>query len=101
MTYSRTFNDYAEPVEIWTEVSTDVPCGLDMQSGNEDRRTTDTLIQYDAVIRLPLSEGWDEKDRIKITKRFGEDTTDLVFEIASPIQRGPSGIRLLLKKVSV
>ena len=70
-----------------------------MRSGIERHLTDKTLLEYDATIRLPIASTPDPIDRIKITKRFGEDTTDIVFEIVGPIQRGPSGIRLLLKKV--
>jgi len=102
LVYSSTFNDLNEPVEVWTENNTDLPCGLEQQAGSERRRDNDTLIEYDAILRLPLSDLWNFKDRVKITKRFSETlTTSLTYWIVSPVQRGPSGIRLLLKVVSV
>lgn len=101
LTYSRSTNDYNESIDTYTEDNTDRPCGLDQGAGNETRRTQDTLLEYDAVIRLPLSENWNEKDRIKVTKRFGETlSTPIIYDIVSPIQRGPSGIRMLLRKIS-
>jgi hypothetical protein len=94
-----TLNEYNEadaptyPATIITE------CGLDMRSGSERHGLDVTVIQYDAALRMPLSAAIKETDRIEITSRFGEYPTALIYEIVSPIQRGPSGIRLLLRKI--
>ena len=101
LVYSRTYNDYNEPVEIWTESNTDIPCGLDMRPGEERGRDKDTIVSYDATLRVSLTTAFVEKDKVKITKRFGESITAIEFEINSPAQRGPSGIRFLLKKISL
>jgi hypothetical protein len=99
-TYSRTFNSFGEQVDTWTESVTATACGLDMRTGAERHGTENTLVEYDATVRLPISATPDIKDRIRITKRFGVSLgTALTFEIEGPIQRGPSGIRLLLKRV--
>ena len=83
----------------WADAAASIACGLDMRPGSERNRIHDTIVQYDATVRLPIAQVPDERDRIKVTKRFGETlATALVFEIVGPIQRGPSGIRLLLKK---
>lgn len=101
LTYSRTFNDYGEPVEAWTEDVTDIPCGIDQRPGSESNNPTDVAVTYDATVRLPISQAdtWDVKDRLLLTQRFGSAVTNITYWIASPVQRGPSGIRLLLKKV--
>lgn len=78
-----------------------VECGLDMRSGSERSGYEMTPVQYDAVLRLPLSAALKETDRVQIIARFGEFIEPLIFEIVSPIQRGPSGIRILLKKVVI
>lgn len=101
LVYSRVFNDYNEPIEFWTENNTDIPCGLEQKQGEERSRDKDTIVSYDAIVRLPLSENWNEKDRIRIIKRFGEDITPFDYGIISPIQRGPSGIRMLLNKILI
>ncbi len=101
LTYSRSFNDYNEPVEVYSESSTDIPCGLEQKQGEERGRDKDTIVSYDATIRLPLTVTLDEKDRLKITERFGESITAITYSIASPAQRGPSGIRYRLKKVDL
>ena len=101
LVYTPSINDYNEEMPDWVEDTTDIVCGLDQRPGSERGRASDTLIQYDATIRLQLSEIWDVRDQIKITERFGETITPIIYNITGPIQRGPSGIRLLLSKVSV
>lgn len=101
-TYSRTFNSYGEPVESWADAASAVDCGLDMRPGRATLGEDMTTTAYDATIRLAITTSIDMKDRIKITKRFGETLgTALVFRVEGPIQRGPSGIRLLLRRVDV
>ncbi len=93
-----TGDTFGQQVESWTDGSA-IACGLDMRPGSERHGTDKTLIEYDATVRLPVSTTVDLRDRFKVTKRFGETlTTALVFDIVSPIQRGPSGIRLMLRR---
>jgi hypothetical protein len=97
--YSRTFDAVGQASVTYTD-GTAAICGLDMRPGTERHTNANTLMQYDATLRLPITATPDAKDRVKITKRFGETlATALVYEIVGPIQRGPSGIRLLLKRV--
>lgn len=101
LVYSESQNAINEVVATYTENNTDVPCGL-KQSGNERSRKNDTVVQYDATIRLTLSERWNVRDRIKITKRFGVAlATPLTYDIVSPAQEGPSGLQYLLRKVNI
>lgn len=102
-----TLNEFNEAdAPTYTETSV-VACGLDMapntgrNRGGENNLTEMTVIQYDAVLRMPISTLVKETDRIKILSRFGEQIDPLTYEIVSPIQRGPSGIRLMLKKIVV
>lgn len=99
--YSSTTNSFNESVGAWDETSTvEIPCGLDMRPGTLRRSAAYTTLEYDATIRLPITTTIDARDRLRITKRFGETlATALVFEIAGPVQRGPSGIRLMLKRI--
>lgn len=100
--YSRTFSDMKAPVETWTDSTSTTACGLDMRPGDERHGVQNSIVEYDATIRLPIATVIDAKDRIKVTKRFGETLgTALVFQVAGPIQRGPSGIRIRLKRVEV
>lgn len=101
LAYSVAGDDYGEQVPTWTENVTDIQCGLDVRAGSENLRSDLTAVRHDATIRLPISIAWDTKDRIKITKRHGEAVTGVVYSIVGPIQRGPSGIRMLLEEVTV
>lgn len=101
MTHSYTSNDTNEQIDTYTEVNTDIACGLDDKPGRENRRDKDTIVSYDAIIRLQITIDWNVKDRIKITKRFGENITPIIYDIVSPAQKGPSGVRFQLKKVDL
>ena len=97
--YSATQNSYNEDVITYTD-QTAIACGLDMRHGGERHNQNYTALEYDATMRLPIATTIDARDRMKVTKRFGETlSTALIFEIVGPVQRGPSGIRLLLKRV--
>lgn len=100
--YSETFNSFGEPTNggTWTESATATDCGLDMRPGSERHGTTQTVLTYDATMRLPITATPSVRDRYRVTARFGEAlATPLVFSIVGPIQRGPSGVRLLLRRV--
>jgi len=98
---TQTTNTFGEVVNSWADSGSAVDCGLDMKPGSEVRGTNKTVVQYDATLRLAITTTIDETQRIRVTKRFGESITPIIYDIVSPIQRGPSGIRLLLNKVSV
>ena len=96
-----TVNSYGEAVESWPTNSADISCGLDMRPSSERRGQENTVTTYDATVRVPITTTVDMRDRFRITKRFGETLSSvLTYEIVSPAQRGPSGIRLLLRIVS-
>lgn len=98
---STTADSFGQLVESWTDGS-EIDCGLDMRPSSERRGAEYTATEYDAVLRLALTTTINSKDRVSITKRFGEAlSTALVYEVVSPIQRGPSGIRVLLRRIEV
>ncbi len=98
-----TRNEFNEDDAPTYTAGASLACGLEMVS---DMRTSArrfneemTVIQYDAVLRLPLHTPVTEKDHIRMISRFGEAIDPLDYEIMSPIVRGPSGVRLMLRKV--
>jgi head-tail adaptor len=98
---TRTYDTYGEQIDSWADTGSLVDCGLDMRSGSEMQRDNKTVVQYDAVLRIQVTEIPSEMRRFRVTKRHGETlTTPLVFDIVAPVQRGPSGNRILLNKVS-
>lgn len=101
MVYSRTLNDFGEPVETWTAETSPLKCGIEMKSGSETDKQTMTIVDYDAVLRLQIGTVIEPKDHFKLTKQFGEDIADIEYGIVSPIQRGPSGIRILLNRIEL
>lgn len=99
-TVVETRDSFGELVETWPVDSAALVCGLDMRPGSERHGSEKTVLEYDATLRLPITSAPGAKDRVKITHRFGEAlVVPLIYEITGPIQRGPSGIRLLLKRV--
>lgn len=96
-----TLNEYNEADSPTYTPSADTPCGLDMSPGSRRHGADMTVIEYDATLRLAITVTVKETDHISITKRFGEAITPLNYEIMSPVQRGPSGIRLQLRKLAV
>lgn len=98
---TQTTNTYGEVIDTWADSGSAVACGVDMRSGSERRTDNKTIVNYDASLRVAVTEMQSELKRFRVTKRFNETlTTPLIFDILSPIQRGPSGNRLLLNKVS-
>lgn len=98
---STSANTFGELIESWVDTGSEIACGLEMKAGSETRGIDKTVVNYDAVLRLPVTSAVTELYRIRVTKRHTESlSTPLVFDIVSPIQRGPSGIRILLNKVS-
>lgn len=96
----QTKDSHGQLVDTWPVDGSELVCGLDMRPGSERHGVDMSVLTYDATLRLPITSAPDEKDRVKITKRFDEAISpELVFNIVGPIQRGPSGIRLLLKRV--
>jgi hypothetical protein len=101
MVYGATRNAFGEPVETWTAEANALTCGIEMKAGNEQDKETMTTVNYDAVLRLPIDTTIEPKDHFKLTKQYGEAVTNIEYEIVSPLQRGPSGIRILLRKVEL
>ena len=96
----QTKNTMNELVETWPVDGAAIDCGLDPRPGLERHETDKSIINYDATLRMPYASVPTPNDRIKITKRYGTALgVPLVYDIVGPIQQGPSGIRILLKKI--
>jgi hypothetical protein len=91
-----------EQVETWPSDSAETACGLDMRPGGMRRGEKFSTISYDATLRLPLGTAIKADDHFKVDKRFGETlSVPLVFTVLSPVQQGPSCIRVLLNRIEV
>lgn len=102
LTQSAPTNDsFGEPVDSFAE-GAEIACGLEMRPGSERWGREMTLVEYDAVLRLAIGTVIAAKDRFKVTRRFGVSlTVPVIYEVVSPAQIGPSGLRVLLKKVEL
>lgn len=95
----QTGNTYGELLESFTD-GAEIECGLDMNPGSERRGRENVVEAWDATLRLNITRVPDPKDRIKIIKRFGTVlSVPLIYEIISPIRRGASGVRILLRRI--
>ena len=100
-TYSEVINSFGEPVASFAHAA-DTACGLEMRPGAINLEPDKTTIVYDATVRLPIATVVKETDNFRVTKRFGETlAVALNFNIVGTVQRGPSGIRLLLQQLGV
>lgn len=97
---TQTTNGFGEIVDSWADSGSAIACGLEMKSGSEKRKPENVVITYDAILRLAITEIPAETKRIRVTKRHNESVTAIIFDIVSPVQRGASGNRILLQKVS-
>ncbi len=74
-------------------------CGLDLRQGSYRRGSDIELVIYDATLRLPHGTLISTGDKVSIISRFGEEQDPpLPFEVMSPLQDGPSGMRVALKR---
>jgi len=99
-TYSAgALNDHQEYDSPTYTDSAPWPCGLDSRPGRLTHGNDQTSIEWDATLRLPVTTPLQETDRIQIIERFGRPVDPITYEIAGPIQRGVSGIRIRLRKI--
>jgi len=83
---------YGEEQEAWVERSTPIPVGINMTEGSENRREDMVVEVIDGEVRLPIGTEIDERDRIRVYQRFGQDISDLVISIVGTPQEGASGL---------
>lgn len=98
--HSYTSDNYDQQIDSWADDAAATACGLDMRPGSERWSNRATVLVYDATVRLAITVNVDEKDRIKVTQRYGSTlAVPLVFEIVGPMQEGVSGKRLMLNRI--
>ena len=96
--YQSVANTYGNPAPEWI-YGAEVACGLEHVNPREVQASGEVPV-IDARLRLPIATAIDERDRIRIEKRFGESLTDpQIFEIEGPVKQGPSGLVLGLRLV--
>lgn len=96
--YSSDADGYGNPQAEYT-YGDEIECGV-MHLKPREAQASGEVPVIDAALRLSIETVIDERDRIKVIKRFGEllDVPQ-VFEIEGPARRGPSGLVLDLRLV--
>ena len=91
---------YGKPRRTWVTIYDDVPCGFGYPTPREAMGLAQAE-QIDAKLRLALGTDITNLDRVTITDRFGVAETDpITYEVGGPIEQGPSGIIIWLRKVT-
>lgn len=100
MVYSFSAGTLNQEKPIYTESNTDLLCGFSPDPGSLTIEQDKTVITWDGTLRLPLGTTLDVRDRIKLTKRFGQvQSSPITYDIVAPPQVGPTCLRILLKEV--
>jgi hypothetical protein len=85
--------DHGEELKAWTERSDPVNVGVHMKRTQMIREDEMDRLELDGVLRLPLGTEIDEFDRIRITQRFGQDITPVIYAIVGVPLEGASGVQ--------
>ena len=80
--------------------ATAIDCGLEWKGANEEHTELMNVSNADAMLRVPHTTAINIRDRVKLTKRYGTDITDLVFEVESIVRRGPTASLVMLRRVA-
>ena len=92
-------DEYGAQSEATYDPQTPFSCGVEMKPGFERYGAQMVTVNYDAILRIPLNTQIAENDKFEILYLYGEPVTELVYEVAAPVQRGSSASRVLLRKV--
>lgn len=107
LVYSRTFDQFGDIVETWTEDSTPIIGGFsmfghrDMGFGIEKETDKMTIVSYDAILRIPYGTELDLRDRIKVSNLRGDPIYTKTFEIVTIIIVGVSAYIVRLKELEL
>jgi len=91
---------YGKPGRTWVKAYEDVACGFGYPAPRESMGLAQAE-HLEAKLRLALGTDITNLDRVTITERFGVIEADPVtYEIGGPIEQGPSGIIVWLRRVT-
>lgn len=91
---------YGKPKRTWVTIYKDVVCGFGYPSPREAMGLAQAE-QIDAKLRLPITTDITNLDRVTIIERFSEDEAEpITYEVGGPVEQGPSGIIIWLRKVT-
>lgn len=95
-------DDYGKP-QLTHLPNAAIACGVRYLQRNYARsgEAMDDVGLFATSIRIPLETPLTNKDRIKVTHRFGEALdAAVVYEIAGEIRRGPTCLTVEVRKVT-
>ena len=90
LAYSTADDAYNIPQDSHTAGS-EIRCGFDPSGWKEAQEESEVPIMQ-PTFRLPFGTAVNSRDRIRLTKRFGEAITPEDYEIIGGVERGPSGL---------
>lgn len=96
MTYVAGTGDYGYAKSYTTGAT--VVCGYQAKAKEVMQDTQ--VVMTDVILRMPIDTVISNRDRVKVTKRFGVAITPETYEILGAPERGPSGLVLKLRKVT-
>lgn len=103
LVYSSTFDDFGDIVETWTKDPTPIICGFsmfghrDMGFGVEKELDDMTVVNYDAILRVPYGTVFDLRDKIEVVSLRGDTTFTKIYDIVTVILLGVSAFIVRLK----
>ena len=100
LVYRETGKDeYGMSIHEWAE-DAELACGYDAKAIKEVMVGTQVVLT-DARLRLPIGTVVDNRDRFRVTRRFGEILANPpTYEILGEPRQGPSGLLLDLRLVT-
>lgn len=100
LAFSSTEDAYNIPQDSYT-ARPEIACGFGFKQATwrEVQEESEVPIT-ETVFRLPMATAVDPRDRIRLTKRFGETVPAQDYEIIGEPQRGPSGLVVKVKLVT-
>jgi hypothetical protein len=93
------------PAVTYPVSATGVPCGFEHSKTDREfmgaTRAGTQVPTYDGSLRLPINTVITERDRVRITARFGvTETTPTIYEVVGLPRKGPSGLYVRLNKLT-
>lgn len=92
-------DEYGKQQPVYT-AGVATACGFDPNRHSEVMEGAQVAIA-DAQLRLPLATVIDQRDRVKVTHRFGVALSNPdVYEVIGEVARGPSGVVVDMRNVT-
>ena len=98
---TREADAYGEPIDTWTPEDDPIECGFEPGAPLSRVGSALTVTDVDAVLRVPIDTDLDLDDGVRLSKRHGVSVTAEDFAVFSKPRRGPSALRMDLKRIEL